>query len=43
MNYLSECKRSIEIDEPEPGSDWRELLLATRKEMEAEEIADPTC
>ena len=33
----------IEIDEPEPGTDWRELLVAARKEMEGENIPDPTC
>lgn len=33
----------IEIDEPELGSDWRELLVAARKEMQGEEIPDPTC
>ena len=33
----------IEIDEPELGTDWRELLVAARKEMEGENIPDPTC
>jgi hypothetical protein len=33
----------IEIDEAEPGTDWRELLVAARKEMEGEDIPDPTC
>jgi hypothetical protein len=34
---------TIEIDMPELKSDWRKLLVAARKEMEAEEIPDPTC
>jgi len=33
----------IEIDEPELGTDWRELVVAARKEMEGENIPDPTC
>ena len=33
----------IEIDEPELGTDWRELLIAARKEMEGEDIPAPTC
>ena len=33
----------IEIDEPELGTDWRELLVAARKEMEGENIPEPTC
>ena len=34
---------TYEIDEPELGSKWRELLVAARKEMEAEDIPDITC
>jgi len=33
----------IEIDVPELGSAWRELLVAARKEMQGEEIPDTTC
>ncbi|MCP4611472.1 MAG: hypothetical protein GY845_22390 [Planctomycetes bacterium] len=36
-------KIALEIDIPELGSDWRELLVAARKEMEAEDIPKPTC
>jgi hypothetical protein len=34
---------TIEIDMPELDSNWRKLLVAARKEMEAEEIPEPTC
>jgi hypothetical protein len=34
---------AVEIDEPELGSNWRELVVAARREMEREEILDPTC
>ena len=34
---------TIEIDMPELKSDWRKLLVTARKEMEAEEIPEPTC
>jgi hypothetical protein len=34
---------TIEIDMPELKSDWRKLLVAARKEMEAEDIPDATC
>jgi hypothetical protein len=36
-------KLIIEIDDFEPGTDWRELVVAAREEMEAEEIPHPTC
>ena len=34
---------TFEIDTPESQSNWRELVAAARKEMEAEDIPDPTC
>ncbi len=34
---------AYEIDVPELGSKWRELVVAARKEMEAEDIPEPTC
>ena len=34
---------TMEIDMPELKSDWRKLLVAARKEMEAEDIPEPTC
>ena len=34
---------TYEIDEPELGSIWRELLISARNEMQAEEIPDITC
>ncbi|MFC1792953.1 hypothetical protein ACFL3Q_05140 [Planctomycetota bacterium] len=33
----------LEIDEPEFGTDWRELVIAARKEAEVEDIPAPTC
>jgi len=33
----------VEIDMPELNSNWRKLLVAARKEMEAEDIPDPSC
>jgi len=33
----------LEIDEPEFGTDWRELVIAARKEAEVEDISAPTC
>ena len=33
----------IEIDMPELGTNWRELVVAARKEAEGEEIPPPTC
>jgi len=33
----------IEIDMPELGTNWRELVVAARKEVEGEEIPAPTC
>ena len=33
----------IEIDDFEPETYWRELVVAARKEMEAEDIPDPAC
>ncbi len=33
----------IEIDMPELGTNWRELVVAARKETEGEEIPPPTC
>jgi hypothetical protein len=33
---------SIEIDEAELGSNWRELVVAARKEAEGEDIPAPT-
>ena len=34
---------ALEIDEPEFGTDWRELVIAARKEAEVEDIPAPTC
>ncbi|HUU17840.1 MAG TPA: hypothetical protein VMW72_11865 [Sedimentisphaerales bacterium] len=34
---------TYEIDEPELGPGWRELLVAAKKEMEAEDIPDASC
>jgi hypothetical protein len=34
---------TIEIDMPELDSNWRKLLVAARKEMEAEEMPDTNC
>jgi hypothetical protein len=34
---------AYEIDEPELGLKWRKLLVAARKEMEAEDMPDITC
>ncbi len=42
FEYLKK-KIIIEIGEPELGTDWGELLVAARKEMEGEDIPDPTC
>jgi len=36
-------KIALEIDTPESRSDWRELVVADRKEMEAEDIPEATC
>jgi hypothetical protein len=33
----------FEIDEPDMGASWREMIVAARKEMEAEELPEPTC
>jgi hypothetical protein len=33
----------IEIDEPDLGSNWREMVVAARKEAEGEGIPPPTC
>ena len=33
----------LEIDEPEFGTNWRELVIAARKEAEVEDIPAPTC
>ena len=33
----------LEIDEPEFGTDWRELVIAARKEADVEDIPAPTC
>ena len=34
---------TIEIDMPELGTNWRELVVAARKEAEGENIPAPTC
>ena len=34
---------TVEIDMPGLGTNWRELAVAARREMEAEEIPAPTC
>jgi hypothetical protein len=34
---------AVEIDMPELRSNWRQLVVAARREMEGEEIPDPTC
>jgi len=36
-------KIALEIDTPDFGTSWRELVVAARKKMEAEDIPDPTC
>ena len=33
----------FEIDEPDMGTSWRKMIVAARKEMEAEEVPEPTC
>jgi hypothetical protein len=33
----------FEIDEPDVGNSWREMIVAARKEMEGEEVPAPTC
>jgi hypothetical protein len=42
FQHLKNCIQ-FEIDEPEIGTTWRELVVTIRKEMEGEEIPDPTC
>ncbi len=42
FEHLRHCIE-IEIDEPELGSNWRELVVAARKEAEGEEIPAPDC
>jgi hypothetical protein len=34
---------AFEIDTPEFGTDWRELVVAARREAEAEDVPAPTC
>jgi hypothetical protein len=34
---------ALDIDSPKPRSNLRELVVAARKEMGAEEIPEPTC
>jgi hypothetical protein len=34
---------TIEIDMPELGTNWRDLVVAARREAEGEEIPPPTC
>ena len=42
FQHLKNCIQ-FEIDEPEIGTTWRELVVTLRKEMEGEEIPDPNC
>ena len=42
FQHLKNCIQ-FEIDESEIGTTWRELVVTVRKEMEGEEIPDPTC
>ena len=34
---------TIEMEEPELGTRWRRLIAAALREMEAEEVPEPTC
>ncbi|MDI6451743.1 hypothetical protein [Anaerobaca lacustris] len=34
---------TFELDEPDIGTTWRQLIVAARREMEGEDIPEPTC
>ena len=42
FEHLRDCV-ACETDEPDIGTDWRQLIVAARREMEAEDIPEPTC
>jgi len=42
FQHLMNCV-IFEIDEPDVGNAWRKMIVAARKEMEAEEVPKPAC